>query len=181
MTSLDKMRELDAVLEKERTFVVGLANKLARTYKIEKADAEQEAFLAAWKALQTFDGRASVKTFLQRSIINHFLNLKRKKSVETEDCVQLDLYEEADDIAEASEFASVRGPQEILEDLQVAEFFYRQLELFEEELRTIIELRIHGDASFAEIAKQLQVPVVSVRVKLHRALKEMRRDFLGKS
>lgn len=181
MTSLNDIRKLDALLEKERTFVVGLSCKLARSYKIEKADAEQEAFLAAWKALQTYDGRASVKTFISRAIINHFLNLKRKKTAEGHDSVQLDAFEDADEIAEASGFAEVRGPQEILEDLQVAEFFYRQLEMFEEELRTIIELRINGDASFAQIAKQLQLPVVTVRVKLHRALKEMRRDFLGVS
>lgn len=180
MSSLNKVRELDAHIEQNRAYICSLAARLGKTYKIEKDDAEQEAFLAAWKAVQTFDGRSHVRTFITRSVINHFLNLARKKNQIFEDAIQLDAFEDADEIAEATEFASVPSPEDILSDIEVLELFYIKLEMLDEDIRHIIERRICGDASFAEIAKELRTPVVNVRVKLHRAIRNLRRDILGR-
>jgi len=171
--------ECRIILHNEREYIESLGSRLGKTYKIEWEDAKQEAYLACIASLPKFTGKASAKTYITRSIINHFLNLKRKRRVEDNEPVQLDLYDDADAIAEVTEFASVPSPEDILSEIETLEIFYAKLVELDEEVKYIIESRIYGDATFAEIAKELRQPLVNVRVKMHRALKALRRDLLG--
>lgn len=91
----------------------------------------------------------------------------------------MDAFDDADEVAEATECAQVQGPEDTLEGLQLLELFYAKLEEMEDDVRQIVEARVLSDSTYADIAKELRQPLVNVRVKMHRALKALRRDLLG--
>jgi len=70
---------LEELIQRHQRWIYNLA--LRMTHHPEDAkDAAQEIFIKLFTRLSTFDGRSSFRTWLYRIVVNHLLNMKRRRA-----------------------------------------------------------------------------------------------------
>lgn len=139
------------------------------------ADLTQEAFLKAWRALDTFRFDAGFSTWLYRLASNvclDFLRAEKRRAVlpltlDADDGEELTL--EPSDPAPTPEEAALRAEEQAR--LTAA------MEALEPEQRQILTLRVVNDLSYAEIADILGVREGTVKSRLSRAREALRKKL----
>lgn len=132
-------------------------------------DVTQEIFITAFRKLDQFERRSSFYTWLYRIAFNAAIDLQRRKKRAKNQFVgsnNVDLTQTADLHAESA--ASVVIAKETATQVQLA------LSRLDEERRNIIVLRDLQGVDYAEIASMLDIPIGTVRSRLHRARIELR-------
>jgi RNA polymerase sigma-70 factor (ECF subfamily) len=131
----------------------------------EAEEVVQEAFVQAFIKLNTFAGRSSFYTWLYRIAFNYFISRKRRKreilvgAIEETSIEPLDGEGPAENrMLQAERATQVREALMVLSD----------------EHRTVMVLREIDGCGYAEIAEILDLPVGTVRSRIHRARSEMR-------
>jgi RNA polymerase sigma-70 factor, ECF subfamily len=132
----------------------------------EATDTAQEVFLSAYKSIQQFRGDATFSTWLYRIAFNHAstrrksLNSKLQRQVALEDdAVLVDCGDNPESSAER---------KEIQQRVQQA------LNSLDGDDAQIILLRDLQDVSYEDIAQTLDVPIGTVKSRLHRARQALR-------
>lgn len=140
-------------------------------------DAAQESFVKAWKALPRFKGDARFSTWLTRIAINQCRNeLRRRRTVKHTQPLSLDApSRDGESSAAASVAALGHDPYEAARGREVASALATALAEIDDEAREVILLRDAEDLGYEEIAEILEVPIGTVRSRLHRARGEVRR------
>ena len=140
-------------------------------------DAAQESFVKAWKALPRFKGDARFSTWLTRIAINQCRNeLRRRRTVKHTQPLSLDAPSRDGESSAAGTVAALgQDPYEAARGRAVATALTTALAEIDDEAREVILLRDAADLSYEEIAEILEVPVGTVRSRLHRARGEVRR------
>lgn len=139
------------------------------------ADLTQEAFLKAWRALDTFRFDASFSTWLYRLASNLCLDfLRAEKRRATLPLIQND--------AEGEELAlslpdPAPTPEEATEAAQERAQISAALQSLEPQQRQILTLRVINDLSYAEIAEILGVQEGTVKSRLSRARDALRKKL----
>ena len=124
------------------------------------ADMAQETLLKAWRALERFDGRSGLGTWLYRIAVNTCLDeLRRRKNRSAVSMQSLAEkgWEPEDDSGDFVERSIQRDEVR------------RALMELPEEYRTVLILRDIQGFSYDEIASILECPVGTVRSRLNRA------------
>jgi len=132
-------------------------------------DVTQETFITAFRKLDQFERRSSFYTWLYRIAFNAAIDLQRRKKRAKKQFVgsnNVDITQAADLHAESA--ASVVIAKETATQVQLA------LSRLDEERRNIIVLRDLQGVDYAEIASMLDIPIGTVRSRLHRARIELR-------
>jgi RNA polymerase sigma-70 factor (ECF subfamily) len=140
-------------------------------------DAAQETFVRAWRALRQFHGDSRFSTWLTRIAINQCRNeLRRRRTVKHTQPLSLDAPAGGTD---GSPRDAVRAPgpdpYEEARGREVSAALSVALAEIDDEAREVLLLRDAEDLSYEEIAEILEVPVGTVRSRLHRARNEVRR------
>jgi RNA polymerase sigma-70 factor (ECF subfamily) len=142
----------------------------------EQADAEdlvQEAALRAFQAFHQYRPGTNFRAWFFRILLNCFYASRRKKRPET----SLDALEEAPPLylysrtAEAGLHAPGRDPAREVLDRIAGEDAARAVAALPDEFRVVATLYFMDDFSYQEIANVLDVPVGTVRSRLHRGRK----------
>ncbi len=139
-----------------------------------RADAEdltQEAFVRAIQAIDRFDGRAGVYTWLFRIAVNLVLS-DRRRAARRPTCS----LEAAGAMTDAS-IDSARGriaaveatPAEQACDQETHRRVAQAVAELDEEHRSVVILRDMESFGYEEIAEILEVPIGTVKSRLHRA------------
>jgi RNA polymerase sigma-70 factor (ECF subfamily) len=142
----------------------------------------QEAFLKAYRALPGFGGRSSFRTWILRITLNtaRSLHASRRAKKRAGRRVRLDAAREEE--GEALEIAGTsEAPDVLLLRKEVKEAIERAILALEPEAREVIILRDLNGESYDSIARTLDLPVGTVKSKVHRARLELRqalKDFL---
>lgn len=140
-------------------------------------DAAQETFVKAWKALGRFKGEARFSTWLTRIAINQCRNELRKRStVKHTQPLSLDDRLPGTELSRgetlagggASAWETARG-----QEVRLA--FTAVMRDLEPESREVLILTEVESLSYEGVAELLDVPVGTVRSRLHRARAEVRR------
>ncbi len=138
-------------------------------------DVAQEAFVQAYVKLRTFAGGSAFYTWLYRIAVNAAISKRRRRREQTSvESKREELGLEPLDDGE-------RADERMLREERAAQV-QRALARLSEEHRTILVLREIDDCDYDEIAQVLQLPVGTVRSRLHRArlqLKEQLDAVLG--
>jgi RNA polymerase sigma-70 factor (ECF subfamily) len=142
--------------------------RLARSLVRVRADAEdivQETFIEAFRGIGTFDGRASLRTWLSRILMRRASRVWRRSRERPS--VSLEAHEPS-----AGDASLAVGPQTLAVDQRLD--LRAVLPSLIREHREILLLREMQGMSYAEIAQTLGVPQGTVESRLHRARRELR-------
>jgi len=153
------------------------------TYNEEDAnDLVQETYLKAYRFIDKYDEGTNAKAWLFKIMKNAFINQYRKKSkrptqVDYEEVVGF--HEEEEDTSFSS-YLDLR--QEIYQDMMGDEIT-TAINALQVDFRTVILLCDIEGFKYEEIAKIVDIPIGTVRSRLHRArqmLKEKLREYASK-
>lgn len=145
--------------------------RICRVYAGSRADEEdlfQEILLEAWRSLPSFEGRASLDTWLYRVALNTALSHERKLEVRSQ--ARLD----GEDRLHGSEFPR---PDRELTRRDRLERLYAAIDELDEMDRALVLLYLE-DRSYREMSEVLGISENYVGVKLHRAKKRLS-ELLG--
>jgi RNA polymerase sigma-70 factor, ECF subfamily len=132
-------------------------------------DVAQETFITAFRKLDQFEHRSSFYTWLHRIAFNAAIDLQRRKKRAKNQFVSRDSLEISEPADRQSESpATIVMAKETVAQVQLA------LSRLDEERRNIIVLRDLQGIDYAEIAAMLDIPLGTVRSRLHRARIELR-------
>lgn len=139
-----------------RRRVFGLAHSILRD-RAAAEDVAQEVFVKLWQALDSYDGRARLSTWIYAITRNAAVSALRKRpraaSLSDPDCA-----------AEAERIAS-HGPPPESDDPRL----WRHVQALPEMQRQVVTLYYQDERSTEEVAEMLGLPVNTVKTHLHRA------------
>jgi RNA polymerase sigma factor (sigma-70 family) len=126
-------------------------------------DLVQEAFIKVYQQLGKYDNKGSFSKWMYRVAINHCMDEFRKKSYKMK---LVEINEE--------KVVNPNHPEVIFLKKEKNRELERLIGTLPEDERMIILLRYVNELSYSEISELSELPVSSVRNKLHRAKKKIR-------
>jgi len=135
------------------------------------ADVVQETFFSAYQSLANFKGDAELFTWLYRIAFNTAVSLKRKKR----NALSLDaIRRDGDSAMDPEDKAEDIRPGAALERSEDEIVLATAMARLSEEHRNVLTLKEIDGLKYEEIAEIMQVPVGTIRSRLHRARLELR-------
>ena len=133
----------------------------------------QDAFVRAWKAIDTFEKGRSFRPWLFSIIKNLSLNLIEKKKSLREVSLDKAMEESGFDIADTT-----ADPHEMLENSEIHEQVWKAIMELKEEFREVIVLKHFQDLSYREIADTLGIPEGTVMSRLYHARLALKKSLV---
>ncbi|GAB4364455.1 MAG: sigma-70 family RNA polymerase sigma factor [Deltaproteobacteria bacterium] len=141
----------------------------------EALDAAQEVFLSAWRNLDRFRGEAALSTWLLRIATNQCLNrIRRRSSRERKET----RFPESDDPRDSPFQPPGREedrPDRRAETRQIGEILEEALGRLDEDTRLLVLLSDVEGFTYEEIADAADLPLGTVKSRLHRARTALRK------
>lgn len=134
-------------------------------------DVVQDAFLNAYQSLGTFKGDSQFFTWLYRIAVNTAISLKRKQKVALSIHTGVDEPGGLPEPLDASEFSQ---PGHALERAEQEQWIQEALSRLSPEHRAVLIMKDMEDQKYETMAEILQVPIGTIRSRLHRARMELR-------
>jgi RNA polymerase sigma-70 factor (ECF subfamily) len=152
-------RAFEDLVREQQHRVYGVALRMLGN-AAEAQDVAQEVFIRAHRGLAEFRGDARLSTWLytiaSRLCLNRLAGSERRLTRHGEDALE--------------RLADVRpGPDQALEREELEEALHRAIAELPEERRIVVVLRDVEGLAYEEIAEVLELPVGTVRSRLHRA------------
>jgi RNA polymerase sigma-70 factor (ECF subfamily) len=136
-------------------------------------DALQESYLAAYRAIGSFRGDASLATWLSKLVMNHCLARKRK--AQRRDNIVAIVPEDSEEEAIAPiEFDT---PDRALVRAELRELLENKVEQLPEAFRTVFMMRCVEELTVEETADLLSIPEATVRTRHFRARSLLRESL----
>lgn len=135
-------------------------------------DLSQEAWLKAYRSIQSFRGESSFYTWMRQITINTFLNYKRRASALDKEMITKD----AGAVEELSDFETGRrvSVEESLNNKILVEKVMQALGELTSQQRLIFLLKHREGMTYDEIAKSLGCSAGTVKKSLFRAVLKLR-------
>lgn len=180
-TTYKSKEEKDSLFEKEFMHLIGPLYNFGYRLTFDEDDANdlvQETYLKAYRFFDSYEKGTNAKAWLFRILKNTFINEYRRKTKEPNkvDYQEVESYYNSDDINET-----------ITSDLRVdslnnmiGDEVANALNALDVDFRTIIILCDLEGFTYEEMAKILDIPIGTVRSRLHRArnvLKEKLNEY----
>lgn len=141
----------------------------------EAEDIAQEAFIRAYMNIDSFDNRRKFSTWLYRIATNLTIDRIRKRKpdyfldAEIKGTEGLDMY---------SQLASKdRLPGEEVESLELQRYIHQEIYGLPPKYRSIIILRYLEEFSLKEISDILDIPLGTVKTRIHRGREALRKKL----
>jgi RNA polymerase sigma-70 factor (ECF subfamily) len=138
-------------------------------------DVVQDAFLNAYQALDSFKGDSLFFTWLYRIAVNTAISLKRKQRV----VISMDAGRTDGAVVEPADASEFSRPGQALEQAEQERRIHKALQQLSSEHRAVLVMKDMEGQKYETMAEILQVPIGTIRSRLHRARVELR-DILGK-
>ena len=132
----------------------------------------QETFASAWANIDSFEGRASIGTWLHRIAYRKFIDTTR--SLKRDAALMDSLREEKNDACHIS------NPLHRLTTDENSRLLYEAMRRLNPSEYIVIVLHYIQDLSFRQIAKVLDQPIGTVKWQTSRALKKMKASLTGR-
>jgi RNA polymerase sigma-70 factor (ECF subfamily) len=137
--------------------------------RFEAEEAVQAGYLNAFNALDNFEGRSSLSTWLTRIVVNEALGRlraqrRRREQLESEGVAVIDTYRER--LAQASE---APPPDANVAREQLRQLIEHAVANLPDGFRSVFVLREVEGLSIEETAEALGIPPATVKTRLHRA------------
>ncbi len=160
------VRAFDILVRRYQHRIVALAARHVRDWA-QAEDIAQEAFVRAYRALESFRGESSFYTWLYRITVNVAKNhlQAQKRKVPLADMSDDGLEALSEDLA----LQSADTPEQALVRQQTGEALLAALATLPGELRQALLLRELEGLDYQQIAERLNCPVGTVRSRIFRA------------
>jgi RNA polymerase sigma-70 factor, ECF subfamily len=133
-------------------------------------DVVQEAFLSAYQSLDSFKGDSLFFTWLYRIAVNTAISLKRKQRA----MVSIDAGRNGEQGIEPLDPSELSRPGHALEQAEQERRIQQALSRLSPEHRAVLVMKDMEGQKYEMIAEVLEVPIGTVRSRLHRARLELR-------
>jgi RNA polymerase sigma-70 factor, ECF subfamily len=145
--------------------------------RAEAEEAVQAAYMSAFAKIGSFEGRSALATWLTRIVINEALGRRRaeerrRRHLEEEGIAVLEAYRE--NMTRGSEAES---PEAALAREQIRKLLEQAVGDLPEAFRTVFVLREIEGLSSEETADILDVPVATVKTRLHRGRRRLQQTL----
>jgi RNA polymerase sigma-70 factor, ECF subfamily len=150
----------EVLVRRHQKAIFNLVYRLLGDYD-EAAEVAQEVFLSAYKSIGQFRGEANFSTWLYRIGLNHAST--RRKTLNSMHQRHIPL-ESTEVIAD-----SAVDPAKNVEHKEIQQRVQQALNSLDPEDARIILLRDLQDVTYEEVAEMLDIPVGTVKSRLHRA------------
>ena len=111
-----------------------------------------------------------IRAWILRIAMNHSLNILRKNRTKREKQEKIQIQHDQDTLA-------IKSVNTIVMEKASAVELQEQLNQLPDKLLAVVTLRYVGELSMAEIAETLSIPVGTVKSRIHKALKLMRKNM----
>lgn len=130
-------------------------------------DVSQETLVEAWRSIGRFDGRCRFSTWLYGILRHRFLKAIRRVGQRAEELPP----------ADAGSFLTTKAdPSLLAQRAEAANRIRQAVADLPEEHRQVIELRFFADATLDDISVALDVPLGTVKSRLHNGLEKLRQQ-----
>ncbi len=161
-----KQSRFDAVWREHRPRIWRLVARLSGS--VDSADdLTQEVSVRAYQAYDGFAGRSGAFTWLYRIAVN-VVNRDRERRRQI---VDLD----APEVMQLC--AAADGPEQAALKAELSPMVWAALDRLPEELRTTLILQVYEQLKYREIAAILNVPIGTVKSRLHSAMLRLREEL----
>ncbi|HSE88464.1 MAG TPA: sigma-70 family RNA polymerase sigma factor [Candidatus Binatia bacterium] len=150
----------EVLVRRHQKAIFNLVYRLLGDYD-EAAEAAQEVFLSAYKSIGQFRGEANFSTWLYRIGLNHASTRRKSLNSMHQRHIPLDNTEVIAD--------SAVDPAKNVEYKEIQQRVQQALNSLDPEDARIILLRDLQDVTYEEVAEMLDIPVGTVKSRLHRA------------
>jgi RNA polymerase sigma-70 factor (ECF subfamily) len=133
-------------------------------------DVVQEAFLNAYQSLDGFKGDSLFFTWLYRIAMNTAISLKRKQRA----VVSIDAHRNGETAIEPLDPSDLSRPGHALEQAEQERRIRKALSQLSSEHRAVLIMKDMEGQKYEAMAEVLQVPIGTIRSRLHRARVELR-------
>lgn len=150
--------------------MLAVARRLLRSDD-DAADAVQEAFISAFRAIASFEGGARLSTWLHRIVVNAALMKLRTRARRPEVSIDELLPKFQEDGQHVDEPAEWRSPAQLaaLESRETRNLVREQIDKLPADYRTVLILRDIEGLDTKETAELLGVTPNAAKIRLHRA------------
>ncbi len=168
------------LVERWQDRIYGAIFRMVRDPELTR-DLAQETFLKAWSKLASFQGGAAFGTWLYSIAVNQVRSEMRKRSAKKYGApVSLEALRGADDERAFDPADAGPGAVEKVATQEDCALLLAEVETLDPDHKEVIVLREFQDLSYEEISAILEVPVGTVRSRLHRARGELRERLSGR-
>lgn len=176
---LDRLRRRDdAAFEDLLRVHGGPLLRVARRFLISEEDARdavQDAFVAAFRSISTFEATARLSTWLQRITINECLMRLRTRRRHPEEDLEQYLPRFKDDGHQAAPATMwSESADTIIEKSELCDLVRRAIQQLPDTYRMVVLLRDIEEISNEEVAQMLGITPNAVKIRLHRARQALR-------
>ena len=154
------------IVEKYQRRLLGLLAHACRDRELAE-DIAQEAFTRAYRKLDLFSGQSQFYTWLSRIAMNLLISNRRKKRIENQ--VEREGFEVAQDTITGGP-----SPEHELQLNETQRFVRDAVALLDEDRRLVLLMRDFDGMEYEAISEALEIPVGTVRSRLHRARLELK-------
>lgn len=159
-------RAFEAIARKHSEPLFRCALTLCRDRQMAE-DVSQETLVEAWRSIGRFDGRCRFSTWLYGILRHRFLKAIRRVGQSPEELPP----------ADAGSFLTTKAdPSLLAQRAEAANRIRQAVADLPEEHRQVIELRFFADATLDDISVALDVPLGTVKSRLHNGLEKLRQQ-----
>ena len=158
----------ETLIRRHQKTIYNLAYRMLGDYD-EAAEISQETFLSAYRAIGNFRGDANFSTWLYRIALNHATTRRKTLTTRQQRTVPMENSEPASD--------PNPGPPESMEKKEIRQRVQQALNRLEPEDAAVILLRDLQDVPYEEVARVLEVPIGTVKSRLHRARQALKSEL----
>lgn len=133
-------------------------------------DVVQEAFLSAYQSLESFKGDSLFFTWLYRIAVNTAITQKRKQRA----VVSIDAGRNGESSIEPADPSELSRPGHAMEQAEQGRRVQDALARLSPEHRIVLMMKDMEGQKYEVMAEVLQVPIGTIRSRLHRARLELR-------
>lgn len=160
-----------AIVERHQRRLLGLLMHASGDAELAE-DIAQEAFARAYHKLKLFSGESQFYTWLARIAMNLLFSDRRRKRLENQ--TQRAALDEALDSQGFANRQAEAAPDQQMQLSETQQYVRQAIAMLDEERRAVVLLRDFDGMDYAAIAETLEIPVGTVRSRLHRARQELR-------
>ena len=150
----------EVLVRRHQKTIFNLVYRVLGDYQ-EAAEISQEVFLSAYRSVRQFRGDASFSTWLYRIALNHASTRRKSMANWQKQTVPIDLVDPVSN--------ECLEPRQALEQKETQEWVQKALNSLEPHDAAIILLRDLQDVPYDEVAQILDIPLGTVKSRLHRA------------